>query len=152
MKNKQQPTEEKIYEFESGIYPRKFCVYFGRNAEFITRSFDPITDMTETAQLKDVETWFDAAGITTRAHQSTTDLKCILMCFPMTDKFDFLENLRTFVHEAIHACDVLFQDLGLVAQDFDEGNEAYVYLTEWIFANIYESYLKYKDEYKTSRK
>lgn len=152
MKKEQPDKNHKLYEFYSAIYPRRFWVYFGNDAEFIAKTFDPQCEMTETAQIAEMVDLLQSPGSTTNVHEEKEKWLGVLLCFPCTDEREFKDNLKSFVHEAGHACDLLFQELGITKQDFDEGNEAYTYLLEWVFGNIYDSYLEYKDEYKTSRK
>ena len=154
MKNKQQPKQQKepLYKFKSAIYPRTFWVYFGNNAEFIAKTFEPNCEMTEAAQIAEMTDALSSPGSTTNVYEEADLWRGILLCFPLTEEREFRDNLRSFVHESGHACDLLFQELGITKQDFDEGNEAYTYLLEWVFDNIYESYLKYKETYENNRK
>ena len=39
-------------------------------------------------------------------------------------------------HESIHAVDVYYKLLGIIAQDYEDTNEPYAYLAEYIFRNI----------------
>lgn len=154
MKNKQQQKQpsEPLYEFKSAIYPRKFWVYFGDDPEFIVKTFDSHCEMTEAAQVAEMTDALQSPGSTTNVYEEADKWLGILLCFPKTGERGFRDNLRSFVHESGHACDLLFQELGITKQDFDEGNEAYTYLLEWVFDNIYESYLKYKETYENNRK
>lgn len=152
MKEKQPDKNHKLYEFYSAIYPRRFWVYFGDDAEFIAKTFEPHCEMTENAQIAEMKDVLQSPGSTTSAYREDGMWLGILLCFPRTSEREFKDNLRSFVHESGHACDLLFQELGITKQDFDDGNEAYTYLLEWVFSNIYDAYLEYKDEYEDSRK
>lgn len=50
-----------------------------------------------------------------------------------------------FAHESVHIADYICEQLGLLTQDFTEGNEAYAYLVGYImtcFMDIIEQYNK----------
>lgn len=42
----------------------------------------------------------------------------------------------TICHESIHATDIYYKLLGIIAQDYEDTNEPYAYLAEYIFRNI----------------
>lgn len=42
----------------------------------------------------------------------------------------------TICHESIHATDIYYKLLGIIAQDYEDTNEPYAYLAEYIFRSI----------------
>lgn len=149
----QVPVNEKLYEFYSGIYPRRLWVYFGNDAEFIAKTFNPHEELTEKAQLDGMRNILegDSFGATVQVYEQSTKFYGVLLVFPNIAEQTVVERLKSFAHESVHACDMIFQELGIEKQDFDDGNEAYAYLLEWVFGNIFESYLAYKETYENNR-
>lgn len=47
-------------------------------------------------------------------------------------------------HEAVHAADYMYQELGMYTYDFKDGNESYAYLVGWIAGCISKSIIKAK--------
>ena len=47
-------------------------------------------------------------------------------------------------HESVHVADYIFSQLGILSQDFTEGNEAYAYLVGWAAGCISSSVTKFK--------
>lgn len=46
----------------------------------------------------------------------------------------------SFAHEAVHVADYVFDELGMLSQSYDDGNEPYAYLVGWITNKIKEYY------------
>ena len=53
-------------------------------------------------------------------------------------------------HEAVHAADYMFDELGMYSQSFAEHNEQYAYLVGWIAGCISKTIIKLK-QYDTRR-
>lgn len=47
-------------------------------------------------------------------------------------------------HEAVHAADYIYQELGMYTEDFKDGNEGYAYLVGWIAGCVSKSIIKAK--------
>lgn len=47
-------------------------------------------------------------------------------------------------HESVHVADYIYSQLGILSQDFTEGNEAYAYLVGWAAGCISSSITKFK--------
>lgn len=47
-------------------------------------------------------------------------------------------------HESVHVADYIYSQLGILSQDFTEGNEAYAYLVGWAAGCISNSITKFK--------
>lgn len=47
-------------------------------------------------------------------------------------------------HESVHVADYIYQQLGIISQEFTEGNEAYAYLVGWAAGCISKSVTNFK--------
>ena len=49
-------------------------------------------------------------------------------------------TIGTLAHESVHAADIIFEQLGMYTQGFNEGNEPYAYLVGWITDCLHKIY------------
>lgn len=123
----------RIEEHDCKIYPRKLWVAFNASAKDLDSQFyvdDKVT----------FEEAFRACfgGATTRVRCRHTDHYGVII-FTSRSKF----TVGQIAHESVHAADCIFEDLGMVPQDFVETNEPYAYLVGYI-ADCVEETMKNK--------
>lgn len=53
---------------------------------------------------------------------------------------DMDHDVGSLAHEAVHVADYVFDELGMISQSYDDGNEPYAYLVGWIANKIKEYY------------
>lgn len=51
-------------------------------------------------------------------------------------------TIGTLAHESVHAADIIFEQLGMYTQGFNEGNEPYAYLVGWITDCLNKIYIQ----------
>ena len=102
------------FEYDPVIYPRKLCVYIGKDLEQLLSAEFPSLALPEAG--------YDAAAYPSSPRKSDHKY-AILAIFP-SKKSMTMENM---IHEASHVCDYMEKDL-----DINHGGEPSAYLLEWI--------------------
>lgn len=49
-------------------------------------------------------------------------------------------NAQVLCHESVHVADYIFETLGMCAQDYEQKNEPYAYLVDFVFGNLYGAF------------
>ena len=102
------------FEYDPVIYPRKLCVYIGKDLEQLLSAEFPSLALPEAG--------YDAAAYP--SSQRKSDHKYVILAiFP--SKKSMIRGLM--VHEASHVCDYIEEDLGI-----SHGGEPSAYLLGWI--------------------
>lgn len=55
-------------------------------------------------------------------------------------------DIQTLCHESVHVADYIFESLGMCAQDYEQENEPYAYLVDFVFGKLYEVYIINKEK------
>lgn len=114
-----------FHEFSPEIYPRKIWMVKGASKEAISERFHVDKDYLE--QIGEI-------------NHGEFNAECIPIFNIETLKKGILCNLSnkhkltvdTIAHESVHIADYIFEELGMVSQNFSERNEQYAYLVGWI--------------------
>lgn len=111
------------FEYDPIIYPRKLCVYIGKDLEQLLSAEFPSLALPEAR--------YDAAAYL--SSQRKSDHKyAILAIFPSKKSM----TMGLMVHEASHVCDYIEKDL-----DIPHGGEPSAYLLGWIGDCLRQAYL-----------
>ena len=126
-------TKIRIEEYDCKIYPRLLWVSFNANPKDLDSQFYVVDGVS-------FEEAFKASfgGATTRVRDRETNHYGVIV-FTSKSKF----TVGQIAHESVHAADCIFEDLGMVSQDFVEANEPYAYLVGYI-ADCVEETMKNK--------
>jgi hypothetical protein len=119
-----------IYEFHPVIYPRLVWITIGAPIDFIKERFNIVKPADEEYLKSNIHLSDFATGI--KVVEIKTRNQGILMIF-RDKKF----GIGQIAHESVHIADYIFDEIGAYAQDFEDKNEPYAYLVEWI-ANCIE--------------
>lgn len=127
------------------VYPRKLWVadkIEGLDKVFLfMKTTDPYTENQSAYNniLSDAE--YDNSGMITCPVMRISDNLYGVLVVPM----DLEEITPDMIpHESVHVADYIFSQLGIMSQDFTEGNEAYAYLVGWAAGCISSSITKFK--------
>lgn len=102
------------YEYDPIIYPRKLCVYIGKNLkELLSSEFPQLA-----FPCKDY-----AAATYDYTPRKSDDEYVVLVIFPSIAAM----TMKNLTHEASHVCDCIEKDL-----DIEHGGESSAYLLGWI--------------------
>lgn len=129
--------------YDPKIYPRKIWVAIGTDGlkEYFTfyntKEDKQVIDIT-----KDLEQ-SDTFGMGTFSVSRKSDgLYGVLIVIPSLDSYENTD----ITHEAVHAADYIYQEIGACSGTFEDGNEPYAYLVGWIAGCISKSLIKAKKD------
>ena len=125
--------KNKIYEFDLQIYPRKLWVLYNPSYHTIAENFLQDGKPMEFEQYEDLKN--TSKGFTSCViRKEDSECGVIISFFKKPD-------ISTICHESVHFADCVYEELGMVSQNFSQGNEPYAYLAGWASGCI-ESILK----------
>ena len=132
--------KDKLYAFDPVIYPRKLWILYRPSLETINKYF-VLKDGSEYLK-EDYDDLIDTSnGELTSVIYREGELYGGLIIFNKKP------TLGVILHESIHFCDYLYEEIGALSQSFSNKNEPYAYLAEWV-GNCIESILNDKIKWK----
>ena len=112
-----------LIEYNATIYPRKLWVMYKPTLDEINESFIQGEQELKDSQYKILKE--NSAAITCCVFNKKGLYKgCLIIIFRKP-------TINTIAHESVHFADYIFEDLGIVKQNFSENNESYAYLVGW---------------------
>jgi hypothetical protein len=132
----------KIDMYDPQIYPRR--LYVAVEVEDLHKYFrllstDSEVEFTEN-EAREAFQEKDYAMVTRSVINKEDSKYGALIQIPDLDVIDQTD----ISHEAVHAADYMYQELGMYTYDFKDGNEGYAYLVGWIAGCISKSIIKAK--------
>lgn len=122
-----------IEEFINEIYPVSLFVYKINEGEdeieVLSNRFKTFKTDCKTEHI------FESIEVYTNAYTCFVVDKETSRCGPLVVIREDIPNY-TICHESIHAVDVYFKLLGIISQDYEDTNEPYAYLAEYVFRSI----------------
>lgn len=111
-----------IQEFDPQIYPRLFWVCLNANAKDLSDLFE------FNGEYKDLVESIEKSYAVTSIVRRRKDGRYGAIVYSKNKKFI---TGSVIAHESVHVADIYFQELGMISQDFNTGNEPYAYLVGW---------------------
>ena len=132
--------KDKLYSFDPVIYPRKLWILYRPSLATINKYFE--LKEGEAYSQNDYDYLMDKAnGEVAPVVSKDQSLYGGLIIFKSKP------SLGVILHESIHFCDYLYEEIGALSQSFSNKNEPYAYLAEWV-GNCIESILNDKIKWK----
>ena len=117
--------KNKLYEFNPQIYPRKLWVLFKPSYETINKLFHQDGKPLPFEQFDKMSRCQQNGSTMSVVSRETNDIGVVII-------FWSKPKISTISHESVHACDYIFDELGMCTQSFEETNEPYAYLVGWV--------------------
>jgi hypothetical protein len=132
----------KIDMYDPQIYPRR--LYVAVEVEDLHKYFrilstDSKVEFTDDEAREDFQKK-DYAMVTRSVINKEDGKYGVLIQVPDLDEM----TQSDISHEAVHAADYMYQELGMYTEDFKDGNEGYAYLVGWIAGCVSKSVIKAK--------
>jgi hypothetical protein len=131
---------KRIIEIDLRIYPRKIWVIDLRNIECIECFIKTLKFKTKRidGSFKLISDGFKSDrfdGSKSLVIEATKNDYIGIIIF-LLDRSD----ISSVVHESVHIADYISESLGIVGQNYCDGNENYAYLVEYVFKEINKVY------------
>lgn len=124
----------KVDEYDAMLYPRKLWV--ATKLEGLDNMFafcnlaDTYTEDPDTYdELKNDKDKDGGGAVTVPVYRKSDGSLGVLVIIYSKEQGSNIVN--TIAHESVHVADYFYQDLGIMAQGFRDGNESYAYLVGW---------------------
>lgn len=124
----------KVDEYDAIIYPRKLWIATKLEGLDDIFAFCKLTN----TYIEDPETYNELkndkdkdgdGAVTVPVFRKSDGSLGVLVIIYSKEQGSNIVN--TIAHESVHVADYFYQDLGIMAQEFRDGNESYAYLVGW---------------------